>query len=309
MPRLPLPRRTPQRPCLGAPAAPQQSPPPTIAQQVQAAAKPQPVTYPGPFSRRTAAFTQSPRAVYAQYCAAELNLQNSQRLYDLIQDGKLRISLRDAIALALENNLTLASFRYNFPIARADLLRTKAGGNANGVNTSVVSTTASGFGASGAAVAPQPRVRPQATAASSLPRSAPARAFPRSTPILIFSGYVQHTVTPEPNLSQVGVELFKVNNIEVQSAVPTILSARHLPPGQLHGLPSRQQQPLLRSQSRTEFQFHGLFCSSRCCTDSALPATSASSTLPKETCRPPISPFSSRSLPPSPTSRTSIGIW
>ena len=131
-----------------APAPPQQSAPQTIAQQAQAAAQPGPVTYQGPFHIELP-HSHNPLAPYMPSTVPELNLQNSQRLYDLIQDGKLRISLRDAIALALENNLTLASFRYNFPIAQADLLRTKAGGVANGVNTSVVSTTASGFGASG----------------------------------------------------------------------------------------------------------------------------------------------------------------
>ena len=128
----------PAGPLPPAPAGPQQSPPQTIAQQAQAAAQPQP--YQGPFHIELP-HSRNPLARYMPSTVPELNLQNSQRLYDLIQDGKLRISLQDAIALALENNLTLASFRYNFPIAQADLLRTKAGGNVNGVNTAVVSTT------------------------------------------------------------------------------------------------------------------------------------------------------------------------
>ena len=57
-----------------------------------------------------------------------VNLTNSPRLQNLERDGKLYLSLRDAIALALENNLDIAYFRYNFPTAEADLLRTKAGG-------------------------------------------------------------------------------------------------------------------------------------------------------------------------------------
>ena len=89
--------------------------------------------------------------------------------------------------------------------------------------TSTVSTPASSrprrvaLAPRGAVVAPQPRVRRQAAAVSSLRRSAPARPFNPFDPLLTFSGYVQHTVTPEPNLSQVGVELYKVNNIEVQT--------------------------------------------------------------------------------------------
>ena len=199
-----------------APAAPQQSPPQTIAQQVQAAAQPQPVTHPGPFHVELP-HSHNPLAPYMPSTVPELNLQNSQRLYDLIQDGKLRISLQDAIALALENNLTLAAFRYNFPIAQADLLRTKAGGNANGVNTTVVSTTPSGFSASGGgggSAASSATAGNGGIVTSTLGAGA---AVPSFDPFLIFSGFVQHTVTPEPNVATVGTELFKQNNIEVQS--------------------------------------------------------------------------------------------
>jgi hypothetical protein len=206
----------PAGPLPAAPAGPQQSPPQTIAQQAQAAAQPQPVAYQGPFHIELP-HSHNPLAPYMPSTVPELNLQNSQLLYNLIQDGKLRLSLRDAIALALENNLTLASFRYNFPIAQADLQRTKAGGNANGVNTSVVSTTASGFAASGGgggSAASSATAGNGGIVTSTLGAGAAVNPF---DPLLIFSGYVQHTVTPEPNLSQVGVELFKVNNIEVQS--------------------------------------------------------------------------------------------
>ncbi len=199
----------------GVPEAPQQPPVPTIAQQAQAAARPGPVTYQGGPFHIEPPHSHNPLAPYMPSTVPELNLQNSQRLYDLIQDGKLRISLRDAIALALENNLTLASFRYNFPIARADLQRTKAGGNANGVNTSVVSTTASGFGASGGGGGSASATAGNGGLVTSTLGA--GASVPPFDPLLIFSGYVQHTVTPEPNLSQVGVELYKVNNIEVQS--------------------------------------------------------------------------------------------
>ena len=200
-----------------APAAPQQSPPQTIAQQVQAAAQPQPVTHPGPFHVELP-HSHNPLAPYMPSTVPELNLQNSQRLYDLIQDGKLRISLQDAIALALENNLTLAAFRYNFPIAQADLQRTKAGGNANGVNTSVVSTTPSGFSASGGGGGSSSSSNAAAGAGGIVTSTLGAgAAVPSFDPFLNFNGYVQHTVTPEPNVATVGTELFKQNNIEVQS--------------------------------------------------------------------------------------------
>jgi outer membrane protein TolC len=206
----------PANPLPTAPTAPQQSPPQNLAQQVQAAAQPQPVAYQGPFHIEMP-HSHNPLAPYMPSTVPELNLQNSQRLYDLIQDGKLRITLRDAIALALENNLTLASFRYNFPIAQADLQRTKAGAAVNGVNTNVIQTTQSGFGASGGGGG---SAASSATAGSGgivLSTLGAGAAVPLFDPLLIFSGFVQHTVTPEPNVATVGTELFKQNNIEVQS--------------------------------------------------------------------------------------------
>ena len=58
--------------------------------------------------------------------ASELSLRNSDRLQQLIVNGKLQLTLRDALALALENNLDLAIARYNQPIADTDILRTLA---------------------------------------------------------------------------------------------------------------------------------------------------------------------------------------
>jgi outer membrane protein TolC len=71
-------------------------------------------------------------------------LANSPRLDHLIRDGQLYLSLKDAIDLALENNLDLAIARYNLPIANTDILRTQAGGFFRGVNTGVVQGTPGG---------------------------------------------------------------------------------------------------------------------------------------------------------------------
>lgn len=72
------------------------------------------------------------------------SMTNSLRLNSLVRDGKLYLSLRNAIDLALENNLDLVIARYNLPIAQMDILRTKAGGIVRGVNTGVVSGTPGG---------------------------------------------------------------------------------------------------------------------------------------------------------------------
>jgi outer membrane protein TolC len=68
-------------------------------------------------------------------------LDNSPRLQDLIVGGKLTLTLDDAIALALENNLEIAVTRYDLPIAQTDLLRAKGGGATRGVAGSYQSTT------------------------------------------------------------------------------------------------------------------------------------------------------------------------
>jgi outer membrane protein len=55
-------------------------------------------------------------------------LINSPRLEQLIQSGKLNLTLQDAIALALENSMDIVVQRYNPWMADASILKTKAGG-------------------------------------------------------------------------------------------------------------------------------------------------------------------------------------
>lgn len=61
-------------------------------------------------------------------------LGNSPRLNQLVHDGKMEVSLQDAIALALENNLDVAIQRYTPWIADTDILRTMAGGAGRGLS-------------------------------------------------------------------------------------------------------------------------------------------------------------------------------
>lgn len=82
--------------------------------------------------------SHSPLGGYLPSEVPEPELANSALLDRLIHDGKLYLSLKDAIQLALANNLDLAIARYNLPIADMDVLRTKAGGIFRGVNAGVV---------------------------------------------------------------------------------------------------------------------------------------------------------------------------
>ena len=72
--------------------------------------------------------SRNPFSAYSPSQVPEPQLANSPLLNQLIRGGKLYLSLKDAIQLALQNNLDLAIARYNLPIADTDILRTQAGG-------------------------------------------------------------------------------------------------------------------------------------------------------------------------------------
>src|SRR5271170_6495941 len=84
-----------------------------------------------PFDLKQYAKPQShfpnPLAPYTARHVAPPNLANTPRIDQLMRDGKLYISMNDAVALALENNLDIAIARYNLNIADTDVWRAKAG--------------------------------------------------------------------------------------------------------------------------------------------------------------------------------------
>jgi len=69
---------------------------------------------------------------------------NTPRIETMLKDGKLRLSLSDAVMLALENNLDLAIARFNLSIADTDILRAKSGESVRGVATGLVQGTPGG---------------------------------------------------------------------------------------------------------------------------------------------------------------------
>jgi outer membrane protein TolC len=197
-----------------APAAnPGTAPTPSLAQamqqQQQAIVPQQPFHIDLPHSH-------NPLSPYRASEAPPLNLSNSPRLQNLIREGKLYISLNDAISLAIENNLDLAYFRYNFPIAQTDYARTKAGGAVNGVNTGVVqSSTQGGFGGGNSGSAGASSGSASAGAGGIVTSTLGAgTAVPSFDPFLNFRGFVDHQVSQEGNSFQQGVPTFKQNTIE-----------------------------------------------------------------------------------------------
>ena len=89
--------------------------------------------------------------IYRQRPVPEADLADSARLDQLIRGGSLYLSLADALALALENNLDIAVARFSPKEAETDLLRATAGANLSGVQTqiSTLSTASSARGGGG----------------------------------------------------------------------------------------------------------------------------------------------------------------
>jgi outer membrane protein TolC len=212
----PAPQQTTPAPDAPAPAtapAPQQA---TIAQQAQQAQQVGPVGAQAP-SHIELPHSRNPFAPYLPSTVPPIDLTNSPRLQNLERDGKLYVSLRDAIALALENNLDIAYFRYNLPIAQADLLRTKAGALANGVNTNVSQGTQGGFSSSGGGGGGGGVIAGGAggLVQSTLGGGAPIPTF---DPQLSVQGFVDHTTLVQANKSQTGVPVLEQNQIEIASS-------------------------------------------------------------------------------------------
>jgi outer membrane protein TolC len=170
--------------------------------------------------------SRNPLNAYSAESLPEPNLTNSPHLDQVVRDGKLYLSLKDAIQLALENNLDLAIARYNLPIANTDILRTQAGGFFRGVNTGVVQGTPGGgvggfgTGAPGAGAGGTTGGAGGAGAgASGLVQSTLGTGTPVSSydPSISLNGGVEHQTTPLANRQIYGVPLLQLNTGQVNA--------------------------------------------------------------------------------------------
>jgi outer membrane protein TolC len=164
--------------------------------------------------------SRNPFSAYTASEAPEPSLTNSPGLTQLIRDGKLYLSLKDAIRLALENNLYIAIARYNLPIANMDILRTKAGGVFRGVNAGIVQgTPGGGVGGFGTGA---PGAGAGGTTAGAGGAGAGASGLVQSTlgvgtavqsydPVIIGAIGEEHQTTPLANLQIYGVPLLQLN--------------------------------------------------------------------------------------------------
>src|SRR5580698_200807 len=86
----------------------------TVSQNTQS-----PAAAPQPALRLDIPHSDNPINAYRASSVPQPDLANSSRIDSLVKNGVLELSLNDAIALSLENNLDIAIARYNLPIAAA----------------------------------------------------------------------------------------------------------------------------------------------------------------------------------------------
>jgi outer membrane protein TolC len=92
---------------------------------------------------------------YMPTTVPQVELRNSDHLHDLIRAGHLYLTVQDAIALAIENNLDLEVDRYGPLNAEWNLERTQGGGPLRGVTngSALVNQATSGQGVLGSEIA------------------------------------------------------------------------------------------------------------------------------------------------------------
>jgi len=207
--------------------APQQTaPPPAQAQATTQAPLDQLPQAPGPQHNASAHpyseedYTRgkwqwpNPFVIYAPRAVPQVNVHNSPRVDQIIRDGKIYLSLNDAVALALLDNLDIGIQRYNLSIADTDILRTSSGAVALGVNAGLVqgtpggmtgttaaggtgtsSTASTGSGVGGTSIG----VGGAGSGAAGLVTSTQGEGPPIDSfdPVITGTGSIGHSVTPE----------------------------------------------------------------------------------------------------------------
>jgi outer membrane protein len=165
-------------------------------------------------------FRSGPLGAYKAKRVPAPNLSNSPRMDQLLREGKIYLSMSDAVALALENNLDLAIARYNLPIADTDILRAKAGQLLRGVPTGLVQGTPGGQGTTGTASSTGTGAGGTTTGAGGaatgtsgivLSTSGVGPAPPGFDPVLTGNLSEEHAITPESNTVFTGVPNLQSN--------------------------------------------------------------------------------------------------
>jgi outer membrane protein TolC len=151
---------------------------------------------------------------YREVTVPPVDLSNSNRIDALLRAGRLYLSLQDALALALENNLDIELQRYGPQIADADILRAKAGGLLRGVPTGVTAGPGgAGGGQAGQATGITQAAAAQAgAAATGAVISQTGTAIPNLDPVLVGRLSWGHTSVPQTSAFVTGTNAFVNRN-------------------------------------------------------------------------------------------------
>ena len=168
---------------------------------------------------------------YRPTTVAHINFEDSQRIERLMRAGRIYLSLRDAIALALENNLDIEVARLNPKLQQANLLRASAGALLRNVNNNIsngpssaslgvlagansLGSTSSGSGGSGTG-----------GVLSGLSVQLAGSAIPNLDPTFFLNSQFQHQTTPLTSTFTTGtnflVTSYKNANFGVQQGFLT----------------------------------------------------------------------------------------
>ena len=147
---------------------------------------------------------------YQRPAIAPINMQNSSRLDAMIRAGKIYLSLEDAIALALENNIDIEVARYGPQIAQSDFLRAKAGGLLRGVPSAVTATASSASSQSGSGSGQTGTGSSSASAGVGSSTGGTVitqtgTAIPNLDPGFFFAGGFGHNSSPQSNTVTTGL--------------------------------------------------------------------------------------------------------
>jgi outer membrane protein len=149
------------------------------------------------------------------------SVDDPKRAALLVEGGEIKLSIHDAIALAIENNLDIESVRLLDPMARTDLARARAGELLRSLPTTVATgltsatgtlATATALGFEGSATAPggTPSV-------VGVPLN--GTAIPNIDPVFFASGKVDRETMPLPNPFFTGTNLLNQTTQDWQLGV------------------------------------------------------------------------------------------
>ena len=156
---------------------------------------------------------------YMEPTVPPARLKNSERLRGLIRAGKLYLTVQDAIALAIENNLDLEVDRYGPLLAEWQVERQQAGGPLRGVTggNSLVNQATNGQGVAGSQQSAGLSGGGNNTGGSGAGAAVVSQIgpiTPNLDPVLQNASAYSHTTSPQPNTTQ--------------SQTPALVDTRHI---------------------------------------------------------------------------------